>query len=622
MPAEEKKIQKKLDTSARDNKNKKRKRAIIIGGLTLLFLLIMIISTYAYAFAQETLPNIYVANVKVSGKNLPDSAQLISNKVQEFYADPIILMAQDKTQEVHAADVGVVVDSKASAALAYDYGRRSGFMASVWDYIRQPFHRVNLELVLTHDQDKLDKVVDKFASAVDKPEINAGVKIEKGKAVETGAEDGSRINRDEVKNKLLASFRNNSNQKLSFELNIVKPTITSGDAKEAISQAEKLRKAKIILNFDGKQSSPSQNTFDSWIGSALYDGKLYASVDSQKIKEWLNSMASDLNQDPVEARLTMTDGKLSIQGSGVEGKSLDEEKTASAIVTHVKDYVVNNSSEKNIVIESAMTVAKPTVTAQNISTLGIVELVGTGTTSFVGSPENRKHNINVGASALSGVIVKPGEEFSTLKNLGKIDQASGYLPELVIKVNKTVPEYGGGLCQVSTTLFRATMNAGLKITERQNHRYRVSYYEPPVGMDATIYEGSPDFKFVNNYTNSILVQSSVIGTKITFEIYGKKDGRTVEVGTPNVYDVVNPPDPIYTDTDTLPVGTTKKIEASHPGASASFNYTVLNADGSVMNKQSFTSKYVPWQAKYLVGTAQPAEATPSPSPSPSPSPTP
>jgi vancomycin resistance protein YoaR len=160
------------------------------------------------------------------------------------------------------------------------------------------------------------------------------------------------------------------------------------------------------------------------------------------------------------------------------------------------------------------------------------------------------------------------------------------------------------------------MNAGLKITERQNHRYRVSYYEPPVGMDATIYEGSPDFKFVNTYPNSILVQSSVVGTKITFEIYGKKDGRTTEVTNPNVYDVVNPPYPLYTETDTLPVGTTKKIEGSHPGASASFNYTVFNADGSVINKQTFTSKYVPWQAKYLVGTAQPAVPTPSPSPTP------
>ena len=283
---------------------------------------------------------------------------------------------------------------------------------------------------------------------------------------------------------------------------------------------------------------------------------------------------------------------------------------------------MGQKNDKTISVHAIIKTTKPVVTEDNIATLGIVEQVGTATTSFSGSPENRKHNISVGAQALNGVIVKPGEEFSTLKNLGKIDQTSGYLPELVIKVNKTIPEYGGGLCQVSTTLFRATMNSGLKITERQNHRYRVGYYEPPVGMDATIYEGSPDFKFVNNYANSVLIQSSVAGTKITFDIYGKNDGRRVELSTPSVYEVVNPPDSEYTNTDTLPEGTTKRIESAHPGASASFTYMVYKEDGSTLTKQTFVSKYVPWQAKYLRGTAKPADAIPSPTPTPSTSSTP
>jgi vancomycin resistance protein YoaR len=329
------------------------------------------------------------------------------------------------------------------------------------------------------------------------------------------------------------------------------------------------------------------------------------------VQDWLNIISADLNQGPVEARLVMTDGKLSINGSGSDGKALDGSVTASKIKDAVQSFVVNQSNDKTISVIAIIKVTKPDVTEANLSSFGIIEQVGIANTTFVGSPDNRKHNITVGANALSGIIIKPGEEFSTLKNLGKIDQSTGYLPELVIKVNKTVPEYGGGLCQVSTTLFRAAMNSGLKITERQNHRYRVSYYEPPVGMDATIYEGSPDFKFVNTYTNSILVQSSVVGTKITFEIFGKKDGRTVNIPSPSVYDVVNPPDAEYTDTDTLPEGTTKKIESAHPGASASFIYTVFKSDGSVMNKQTFVSKYVPWQAKYLRGTAKPADATPT-----------
>jgi vancomycin resistance protein YoaR len=210
------------------------------------------------------------------------------------------------------------------------------------------------------------------------------------------------------------------------------------------------------------------------------------------------------------------------------------------------------------------------------------------------------HNIKTGVKYISGAIVKPNEEFSTIARLGTIDQSSGYLPELVIKENSTVPEFGGGLCQVSTTLFRAAMNAGLDITERQNHSYRVSYYEPPVGMDATIYYPKPDFKFKNTTNNYILINGYVEGTKVSFDIYGTKDGRTVSVSDPEVYDITPPPDPIYTDDPTLEPGEVKQTDSAHPGAKAIFYYTVKKGD-QIINKQTFKSAYVPWPAKFKRG---------------------
>jgi vancomycin resistance protein YoaR len=164
-----------------------------------------------------------------------------------------------------------------------------------------------------------------------------------------------------------------------------------------------------------------------------------------------------------------------------------------------------------------------------------------------------------------------------------------------------VPDFGGGLCQVSTTLFRAVMNAGLKVTARQNHSYRVSYYEPPVGEDATIFLPGPDFRFLNDTPASILIIGQIQGNSISFDLWGTKDGRSVTITDPIVTNVKDPGDPIYADTDTLPKGTQKQIEKAHQGATAVVTYTV-SRDSKVINQQTIRSVYKPWPARFLVGT--------------------
>ena len=246
--------------------------------------------------------------------------------------------------------------------------------------------------------------------------------------------------------------------------------------------------------------------------------------------------------------------------------------------------------------------------------LGIIELIGTATTPLTGSPQNRRYNIANGAKFLTGILIPPNEEFSTLKSLGTIDNSTGYLPELVIKGDRTIPEFGGGLCQVSTTLFRATLNAGLPITARQNHSYRVSYYEKDAagntigpGLDATIYNPAPDFRFKNDTGHTVLIEGYVEGDLITFNFYGTRDGRSSAIDGPHLLSSSPAGEPIYAETDTLEPGVTKQIERAHAGGSATATYTVTYPDGSE-NKQVFESYYRPWPARYLVG-ADPSKAT-------------
>lgn len=343
-------------------------------------------------------------------------------------------------------------------------------------------------------------------------------------------------------------------------------------------------------------------------------------VDQAKAMKQIESIATSINREPKNATLQATDGKVSAFQLSQDGRKLENDQTVVDIGNALLARSVDGITEVDTkMVTLKVIITQPEVTSEKLESYGLRELVSSGVTNFRGSPSNRVHNITVGANVISGTLLKPGETFSTLESLGEIDASSGYLPELVIKENQTVPEYGGGLCQVSTTLFRAALNAGMEIVSRSNHKYRVSYYEPPVGMDATIYDPAPDFKFINNYDSYILIQASVVGTKITFDFYGTKDARVIEIGNSEMYDIVEPGPAVEVTTDTLAPGERKQLEKAHQGCSAKFHYKVSKED-KVLQEKDFISKYVAWPERWLVGVqvTPPAPETPAPTETPAP----
>jgi len=195
--------------------------------------------------------------------------------------------------------------------------------------------------------------------------------------------------------------------------------------------------------------------------------------------------------------------------------------------------------------------------------------------------------------------LKPGEEFSMLKALGSIDEEHGYMKEAVIKDNAISYEFGGGLCHTSTTLFRTVLDAGLPITMRHNHSYNMPYYQP-AGIDATIYDPYPDFKFINDTKNHILIQAKANNKEMTIELWGVKDGRVVTKIEPVIYDIVKPKPTKIIMTYTLSSGQRKCTYAAYDGADAYFDYEVAYADGTV-KKERFSSHYIPRQGVCLVG---------------------
>ena len=215
------------------------------------------------------------------------------------------------------------------------------------------------------------------------------------------------------------------------------------------------------------------------------------------------------------------------------------------------------------------------------------------------------HNVGLSASRISGTLVAPGETFSFNNVVGEVTEATGYSQAYVIKSGRTVLDDGGGVCQTSTTLFRAVMEAGLPVVERRAHSYRVGYYEQnaKVGLDATVFSPTTDFKFVNDTPAHILVQSIVdsANRRLTIEIYGTSDGRKGQVVNHTVWDQTPPPPDVYQDDPSVPSGQVKQVDWSAWGAKVKFDY-VVKRGGETIYSKTFYQVYQPWRAVFLRGT--------------------
>ncbi|MFA6908849.1 MAG: VanW family protein [Patescibacteria group bacterium] len=412
---------------------------------------------------------------------------------------------------------------------------------------------------------------------------------------------------DEMINEIVNQYQHLAPPSLAIALQTDRPGIIQSEVKDLVPEVTKIvAAAPYQLTYGDKTWEITKEKTQTLAGFFRKEdagtNEVAAGFAPEAFQEFVTPITAEINREPSPAKFEITGGKVTQFEPQQNGLSLNIPKTIASINTLVS---TGGTTDLPLVVDET----EPDVTTADANTMGIKELVATGKTSFAGSPKNRRHNIGVAAEKLNGMLIAPGEEFSLVKALSPIEKSNGYLPELVIKGNKTIPEVGGGLCQVGTTFFRLVLESGLPVLERKNHSYRVSYYEPPVGMDATIYDPKPDFRFTNDYGTHLLLQARIEGDNLIFDFYGSKDGRKAVSTAPRVFNVTKPgPTKIIETTDLAP-GQRKCIEKAHNGADAEFTYTVTYGDGRV-ESEVFKSHYRPWQEVCLVGVAEKAPETP------------
>lgn len=259
-----------------------------------------------------------------------------------------------------------------------------------------------------------------------------------------------------------------------------------------------------------------------------YSGQNDIRLSAQAVNDYMTFLAANVNTNPINAEFEFENDRAKVFIPAAPGRHVSIEKSQTAIM----QALFRGQNKVSLMVD----IIEPEITLEKINSLGITSLLASGESNFAGSTFSRIKNIKIASSKYNGLILKPGEEFSFNDILGEVDEKGGYAPEKVIKNKKLIYEYGGGICQVSTTLFRAAVLSGLPIIERHAHAFPVQYYNPQ-GLDATIYPGVSDLKFKNGTSNHILLQTKIVGTKLIFEIYGSRDGREIVLDGPHQYDM-------------------------------------------------------------------------------------
>ena len=507
-----------------------RKRSILIFFLVLFGILGFIFLVLKFS-EKRFAPGVKVAFVDLSFFPFEKGENLIKTKFEKFKKEKISFFYQKKKSQISFEKLKLDCEIKKTLKKAYKVGKTGNIIEKfkqTWQCL-QGGCIFPLECKISEEE--LDKfITQEFGNFEIFPQnaevflnpytLKISIKKEK---------EGKLFKREKIKKALEkeAGFLQKTDVFLVLEKE--EPLIKEESAKKAKKEAEEiLKNAPYLVFAKNKVFYLSSKKVAQFLNFLSAGKEIKVVLDDDSLKRYLFEIKRYVDLPPKNPVLTFYQGEIKIISPSKEGEIIEIEKNLEIL----KEGILKKRKKIFLVFKKQ----PPRIKEKDIKNLKIETLLGKGTSNFFGSPKNRIHNIKLASSILNGILIGPGEIFSFNKTLGPTTPERGFLPELVIKKNETVPEYGGGVCQVSTTLFRAAVFAGLEIIERHPHSFPVRYYNPQ-GFDATVYWPGVDLKFKNNTGGWILVQSKIKGYNLTFEIYGKKINRKVIVKGPYQYNI-------------------------------------------------------------------------------------
>jgi vancomycin resistance protein YoaR len=584
--------------------------ASLVGGI-LLFVLVVTLITLGFrtVYSGRIFPGIYLGWINLSGQTPTDAAELIQREYIYPEQGQITLQYDDLSWDVTPGDLGMFYSPNLNAEVAFNTGRQGGIALRIASQIQILRHGVILVPQFVFDEKTGTDVLEDIADQLHQSVVEASLKLE---GLEVVVQPGQ-IGRDldipgslRVIKKQLQTLQSRSLPLIVTETypEILDVTAQAEFAREILSEPMVLTIPEAEAGDPGPWSLSAEQLVEMMVIERVSteNGEDYhIALDSDQLRNYLAGREIKINRDPQNARMYFEEEtkELVLIEDDLIGYKLDIDQS----IINIQEELIKGNHEIGLAVEKDY----PDITSEHTAEeLGITELIHSETSYYYGSDSARMNNIATAAAKFHGIFIAPGETFSMVEQLGDISLDEGYSEAWIIYGDRTIKGVGGGVCQVSTTLFRTAFFGGYPVVERNPHSYRVLYYEQKpngsnnsklAGLDATVYVPIVDFKFTNDSDHWLLMETYVYGVyrQLVWKFYSTPDGRTVDWKTTGLTDRKDPPDTIYEEKADLKKGVIKQVDWAVDGATVTVTRDVYR-DGAKLWQDIFRTKYRPWAA--------------------------
>lgn len=585
------------------------KARLMRGGSRLMLLLALLVGVVALSlmllrgvYADRVYPQVSVAGMNIGGMTRSEAQEVLQQRALELEYGAVVLTHGSQTWAPTLTQLGVSVNYDATLDAAFAVGREESAADRVGSTFRLLQNEQHIPLQFTFNPVALNQWFETVNNDLGVPPHNAYIVVENGVASIVEEVDGTVVDAAAVEKMVLTNLVDLKPLTAQLPVEVRIASVRSVDLTDAMARLETALSKPVVIKHEDKEFTLTPEVLGEFVVQTSDESRSGAEavtveLDIKALTRYLaTNYRSEIERKPVDAKVAFNadKGKLIAREESVFGIKLKPSSFAQAVsASFFGDHNV---------VEVPVTAIAPAVDSNNLDALGITTKLAVGDSAYYGSDAGRATNIQVGTSLLNGTLIPPHGEYSFNHSIGVITFDKGYVDAAVIEGERIGRDIGGGICQVSTTVFRAALYAGLEITEWWPHSYRIGFYEADgwsAGMDASILQpdGDPfsggDFKFRNPSDSWMLVEAYTQNERIYVIIYGANLGYTVEITNPILSDPIqNQAGDIENVNADLPAGTVQQTEWAQPGYQVWFSRSVYDRNGETVEYREFTTYFL------------------------------
>jgi len=543
-----------------------------------------------------------VAGISIGGLSRVEAETALEAQTATFQQTAITYVYQSHDWTFSAKELGISIDYDKTLQGAWAYGRNSGIASRYEALLDRGSYQA--PLMLSVDDDALKEALSTIAADLKEDPVDATFAVDGVEVTVAPEKPGRMLNLEAARKDSYDTLDTLEPSTVMLRVDVVQPEITAAHLEPSRAEAALLVSRKVTIKHDDTRWTIEREDLARAVVVPNDPVKTEPALDPGTLHLILQYIADAVNTDPVNASLAW-DGKLVATSDSKPGVSVDLDKLTELVIEAA-------GKESGRTVNLPVTDVAPAIDAKHLDKLGIVTLMGEGSSSFEGSSDARATNVKVSADKINHSVIPPGGTYSFLDSIGKISVDAGFVEGKIISGGWYATDIGGGVCQVSTTVYRAALLAGLPFAEWHPHSVRVSFYELdgwPVGMDATIFQPETpdagitlDLQIANPTDSWILLEMTSDGDRISCDLYGGDTGYQVTVSDPVVSDPTDPPSqPLEKDSSDLPSGERQQTQTAQGGFTTTLTRQVV-LNGETIEDDTFVSVYAPVADAFLVGT--------------------